>query len=61
MLTESPIHHVAFINYFLAYNASFCERSNEKWPVEELCTSNMAELCHWLCVFVKEARRDSLS
>ena len=61
MLTESPIHHVAVLNYFLAYNASFCERSDEKWPIEELYSSDMAELCHWLCVFVKKARRDSLS
>ena len=38
MLTESPIHHVAFLNYFLAYNASFFERSDGKWPIEELCT-----------------------
>ena len=37
------------------------ERSDEKWPIEELCTSDMAELCHWLCVVMKEARRDSLS
>ena len=59
--TESPIHHIAFLNYFLAYSTSFCERSDEKCPIEVLCTSDMAELCHWLCVFVKEVRRDSLS
>ena len=27
---------IAFLNYFLAYSASFCERSDEKWPIEEL-------------------------
>ena len=44
MLTESPIHHVAFLNCFLTYNASFFESSDEKWPIEELCTSDMAAL-----------------
>ena len=39
MLTESPIHHVAFLNYFLAYDASFFECSDEKWPIAELSTS----------------------
>jgi len=24
-----------------------------------LCTSDMTELCHWLCMFVKEARCDN--
>ena len=33
------------------------ERSEEKCPVEVLCSGDDAVLCHWLCVFVKEARR----
>ena len=34
------------------------EHSDKKCPVKVLCTSDMAELCRWLCVFMKEARRD---
>ena len=33
------------------------ERSEEKCPVEVLCSGDDVVLCHWLCVFVKEARR----
>ena len=35
------------------------ERSNKKYHVEVLCISDMAELCHWVCVFMKEARHDT--
>ena len=31
--------------------------NNEKCLIEVLCTNDMAELCHWVCVFVKEARQ----
>jgi len=34
------------------------ERNDQKCPIKELCTSDTTELCHWLCMFVKEARRD---
>ena len=56
---RTPYTPRSLLNYFLAYNASFFEHSNEKCPIAVLCTSDMAELCHWLCVFVKETRRDS--
>ena len=34
------------------------ECNDEKCLIEVLCTNDMAELCHWLCVFVKEGRHD---
>ena len=34
------------------------KRSNQKYPIEVLFTSDTTELCHWLCMFMKEARCD---
>ena len=34
------------------------ERSDEKCAAEVLCVEDNALLCHWLCIFVKEARRE---
>ena len=45
------------VRVFMSLAEERNERSDEKSPIEVLCTSNMAELCHWLCVFVKESRR----
>ena len=33
------------------------KRSDEKCLPEVLCVEEKALLCHWLCIFMKEARR----
>ena len=48
------------VRMFMSWEEKRNERNDEKCPIEVLCTSNMAELCHWLCVFVKEARHDDV-
>ena len=45
----------AFYSWLEEHN----DRSEEKCPSEVLCMEDKALLCHWLCIFVKEARREN--
>ena len=44
----------AFYSWLEEHNDHF----EEKCPSEVLCTEDKALLCHWLCIFVKEARHE---
>ena len=46
------------VDRFLEHRVELNEHSDENCHIDVLCTSDMAELCHWLCVFMKEARGD---
>lgn len=46
------------VHVFMSWVEERNERGNKKCRIKVLCTSDMTELCHWLCVFVKEARCD---
>ena len=41
------------VRMFMSWVEKRNKRNDEKCPIEVLCSSYMAELCHWLCVFVK--------
>ena len=50
---------VRAVHVFTPWAEEQNKRSDQKCPIEVLCTSDMTELCHWLCVSVKEVRRDN--
>ena len=46
------------VHVFMSWAEERNESSKQECHIKVLCTSNTNELCNWLCVFVKEARRD---
>ena len=47
------------VRAFYSWVEEHNERSDEKCPIELLCMDDMSLLSKWLCIFVKEARRDN--
>ena len=51
------IYNVGSVCVLLMAGKEHNNCSEEKCPSEVLCMEDKALVCHWLCIFVKEARR----